>query len=99
MLLLIIIKLMVTLSMGLSTYVYHIAPPEELTPTLSAGISINHVTSVAMPLIAGAVLPYIGYEGIFLGTAVIIGLSIPFALSLQTRNAPLAAQVSPVTAE
>jgi predicted MFS family arabinose efflux permease len=98
-LLLIVIKLMVTLGMGLSTYVYRIAPPEELTPTLSAGISINHVTSVAMPLVAGAVLPYIGYEGIFLGTAVIIGLSIPFALSLQTRNAPVAPQVSPVTAE
>ncbi len=98
-LLLITIKLMVTLGIGLSTYVYRIAPPEELTPTLSAGISINHVTSVAMPLIAGALLPYIGYEGIFLGTAVIIGLSIPLALSLQPRSMPVTAQVSPVTAE
>jgi predicted MFS family arabinose efflux permease len=98
-LLLITIKLMVTLSMGLSTYVYHIAPPEELTPTLSAGISINHVTSVAMPLIAGALLPHIGYEGIFLGTAAIIGLSVPFALALQARSALAPPQTSPVGAE
>jgi predicted MFS family arabinose efflux permease len=84
--LLIVIKLMVTLGMGLSTYVYRIAPPEELTPTLSAGISINHVTSVAMPLVAGALLPTIGYEGIFLGTAGLILLSIPFALAMQVRT-------------
>lgn len=84
--LLIVIKLMVTLGMGLSTYVYRIAPPEELTPTLSAGISINHVTSVAMPLVAGALLPTIGYEGIFLGTAGLILLSIPFSLAMQVRT-------------
>jgi len=45
-LLLLTIKLFTTLGMGLSTYVYRIAPPEELTPTLSAGISINHITGV-----------------------------------------------------
>ncbi len=86
-LLLVVIKLMITASIGLSTYVYRTAPPEELTPTLSAGISINHVTSVAMPLIAGAVLPLIGYEGIFLGTAVLIALSVPFALAMKGREA------------
>ncbi|MBN1261211.1 MAG: MFS transporter [Anaerolineae bacterium] len=85
--LLIIIKLLVTLEIGLDTYIYHIAPPEELTPTLSAGISINHVTSVAMPIVAGALLPAIGYEGIFLGAAGLILLSAPFALSLKPRPA------------
>ncbi len=84
--LLLIIKLLVTLGIGLDTYVYRIAPPEELTPTLSAGISINHVTSVAMPLIAGALLPYIGYAGIFWGTAGLILLSIPFALAMRAEQ-------------
>ncbi|NBD34480.1 MAG: MFS transporter [Chloroflexi bacterium] len=86
--LLLLIKLLVTLGIGLDTYVYRMAPPGELTPTLSAGISINHVTSVAMPLIAGALLPLIGYSGVFWGTAGLILLSIPFALAMQTDRAP-----------
>lgn len=81
--LLIAIRLLWIFSMGLSTYVRRISPPEELTPTLSAGISINHITSVTMPLIAGWLLPTIGFESIFLGTAVIIAISIPFALSMK----------------
>ncbi|MBN1874487.1 MAG: MFS transporter [Anaerolineae bacterium] len=84
-LLLILIKLVVTLGMALSTYVYRTAPPEELTPTLSAGISINHITSVAMPLIAGMLLPIIGYEGIFLGTGGLILLSVPFTLVMRGK--------------
>ncbi len=93
-LLLLAIKLFTTLGMGLSTYIYRIAPPEELTPTLSAGISINHITSVGMPLIAGAVLPLVGYEGIFWGTAGLILISVPFALALQSTAVP---QPSPAT--
>ena len=92
--LLIVIKLTVMLGMGLSTYVYRMAPAEELTPTLSAGISINHVTSVAMPFIAGASLPYIGYEGVFAGTAAMILMSIPFAWALRV-NPRLVPQVEP----
>lgn len=87
-LVLLVIKLLVILEIGLDTYVYRFAPPEELTPTLSAGISINHVTSVAMPLLAGALLPVIGYPGIFLGAAGLIVLSIPFALSMKAPARP-----------
>ena len=96
--LLIVIKLMVMFGMGLSTYVYRTSPPEELTPTLSAGISINHVTSVAMPLMAGALLPIIKYEGIFLGTGMLILLSVPFALALRTRQ-PAVSQIASATAK
>jgi len=92
--LLLVIKLLVTLGIGLDTYVYRIAPPEELTPTLSAGISINHVTSVAMPLVAGALLPVIGYTGIFWGTAGLILFSIPFALAMEPTEAQQAVAVT-----
>jgi len=84
--LLVIIKLLTMFGMGLSTYVRRISSTEELTPTLSAGISINHVTSVAMPLVAGVLLPTIGYEGVFLGSAAIIAISIPFALGLRISD-------------
>jgi len=79
------IRLLGMFGMGLSTYVRRIAPPEELTPTLSAGISVNHVISVTMPLIAGYLLPSIGFEIIFLGTALIIMISVPFALAMKIK--------------
>jgi MFS family permease len=90
------IKLLIVLGMGLSTYVNRIAPEEELTPTLSAGISINHITSVAVPIAAGMLLPIIGYEGIFLGAGAILALSLPFTLSLKVDESTIAqAELSP----
>ncbi|MFN2157840.1 MAG: MFS transporter [Anaerolineae bacterium] len=96
-LLLLVMKLAVMFGLGLNTYVYRLAPEEELTPTLSAGISINHVTSVGMPLLAGALLPVIGYGGVFLGTAGLILLSVPFALQLHV-GAPAERRVEAVQA-
>jgi predicted MFS family arabinose efflux permease len=81
---LILINLLVTLRIGLSTYVNRIAPPEELTPTLSAGVSINHITSVSMSFVAGALLPIVGYQWLCWGAAAIIMLSVPFALAIKT---------------
>ena len=78
------INLLVTLRIGLSTYVNRIAPPEELTPTLSAGVSINHITSVSMSLLAGTLLGLVGYEWLCWGAAGIIMLSVPFALAIKT---------------
>lgn len=77
------IKLLLMLSMAVSTYVNRIAPREELTPTLSAGVSINHISSVVMPLISGAIIPLVGYSGIFLMTGGLVALSVPFALSMR----------------
>jgi MFS family permease len=94
--LLLTIKLVVTLGIALSTYVYRIAPSEELTPTLSAGISINHVTSVGMPMLAGLLLPLIKYEGVFLGTAGLIVLSLPFALAMKVQ-VPIKGEIRPAT--
>jgi len=86
---LIVIKLAAMLEMGVSMYVHKIAPAEELTPTLSAGISINHVTSVLMPLVAGALMPVIGYKGIFTMAAGLIVLSVPFAMALRVTPSPV----------
>jgi predicted MFS family arabinose efflux permease len=87
----VVMKLVTPLGMGLSTYVYRSAPAEELTPTLSAGVTFDHISSVGMPFLAGALLPVIEYEGVFLGAAALILLSIPFARALQIR-APAVAQ-------
>jgi MFS family permease len=87
----VLIKLTQPLGMGLSTYVYRTAPPEELTPTLTAGVTFDHITSVSMPFMYGALLPVIHYQGVFGITAVLILISIPFARALQIR-APIVAR-------
>jgi len=85
---LIAINLLVTLRIGLSTYVNRIAPPEELAPTLSAGVSINHITSVSMSLLAGVLLSIVGYEWLCWGAAGVILLSTPFALAIKVDAPP-----------
>jgi predicted MFS family arabinose efflux permease len=82
------INLLVTLGYGLSSYVNRIAPREELTPTLSAGVSVNHITSVSMSLLAGTLLSIVGYEALCWGAAGVILLSVPFALAIKIVAPP-----------
>jgi predicted MFS family arabinose efflux permease len=84
-LMVIFINLLVTLSMGLSTYVNRIAPPEELTPTLNTGVSFNHITSAGMSVVAGLLLPVVGYKAECWAAVVIIAASVPFALAIRTQ--------------
>lgn len=79
----VIMRLAQILSLGLSVYVHQIAPAEEMTPTLSAGVSVNHISSVAMPILFGALIPLIGYSGVYVGSAILIALSVGFALQLR----------------
>lgn len=95
---LVAINLLATMRIGLSTYVRRIAPPEELTPTLSAGVSINHITSVSMSLVAGTLLGIVGYEWLCWGAAAVIMASVPFALAIKVV-APPALEVQPSGAE
>jgi predicted MFS family arabinose efflux permease len=80
-------KVVRPLGMGLQTYVYRTAPPEELAPTLTAGVTFDHISSVGMPFLVGALLPVIDYRGVFLGAALLIVASIPFARILQVQAA------------
>ena len=96
--LLIAIRFLVYLEMGLSTYVNRIAPSKELVPTLSAGVSVNHITSVTTSLLAGTLLHIVGYEALCFGAATIIMLSVPFAMALKA-SASVATNPSPSTPE
>ncbi|NLD43256.1 MAG: hypothetical protein GX657_07165 [Chloroflexi bacterium] len=91
------INLLITMRIGLSSYVNRIAPPEELAPTLSAGVSVNHLSSVSVSLVAGSLLEVVGYEGLCWGAVGLILLSVPFAWSMRVGQAeatPLAAVAS-----
>ena len=93
-----VIRLGQVLNLGLNVYVHEKAPPEELSPTLSAGVSVNHISSVAMPLIFGALMPTIGYSGVYLLSAVIIAVSIVFVVTMRS-GAPARVSPAPVMAE
>lgn len=60
--------------MARSTYVKKIAvAPEDVTPTLSVGISVDHVVSMSIPFLGGLLWAYAGYKYVFLAaTAVAI---------------------------
>ena len=80
------INLLVMFRIGLHTYINRIAPAEDLSPTLAAGVSINHISSVGISLVAGSLLHTIGYEGLCWGAAGLILASVPFALALRVQR-------------
>lgn len=63
-------------AIALTTYVHKIAPADELKPTLSMGVTMNHVASVFVPLVGGVAWHYFGYQVIFLSGAVISFVSL-----------------------
>lgn len=69
-------NLLFTLGMARSVYVARLTEtPQELTSTLSMGVSINHIASMTIPAIAGALWVAMGYELVFLAAA-FLALSI-----------------------
>jgi len=81
-------------TMALTTYVNRIAPKEEHTPTLSMGVAMNHIASVAMPLAGGLLWQRFGYQWAFLTGVLTAGCSIVVALKLPERDKPLATEIT-----
>jgi MFS family permease len=73
-------------TMAQTTYVNRIAPREEHTATLSMGVAMNHVASVAMPLTGGLLWNYFGYRWVFLTGVVAAALSIAVSLRLPAHK-------------
>lgn len=61
---------------ALTTYLHKIAPDEDLKPTLSMGVTMNHIAAVAAPLIGGFAWRYFGYEVIFLAGSLLAVVSL-----------------------
>ncbi|NLO28532.1 MAG: MFS transporter [Actinobacteria bacterium] len=53
-------------TIGASTYLRKIATPEDISPTLSMGVTILHATAVVVPVVAGVILIFVGYQIPFL---------------------------------
>ena len=61
---------------ALTTYINKIALKEDLKPTLSMGVTMNHFAAVAAPLLGGFAWHYFGYRVIFFSGAVLAFLSL-----------------------
>ncbi len=75
-----------SLSQARSVYVARISSnPSELTGTLSLGISINHIASMAIPSCAGLVWAAFGYEKVFLLATVLAAVVFVSVLMLPAK--------------
>ena len=73
-------------AIALTTYLNRIAPPEDLKPSLSMGVTFNHVSSVTAPLLGGFAWHYFGYQVIFFAGAGFTLVSLVFAQFLPKRE-------------
>lgn len=68
---------------ALTTYVNKLAPPEEIRPTLSMGVTMNHIAAVVTPLVGGILWKAFSYEVIFFGGASVAFISLLVSLQLK----------------
>lgn len=79
--------------MARATYLKKIAvKPEDVSPTLSMGISMDHIVAMIVPWLGGLVWTFFGYEAVFLvGTLIAVG---NFLLARRIDTTPNAGTVA-----
>jgi predicted MFS family arabinose efflux permease len=60
--------------------------PQEITSTLAMGVSINHIASMTIPVLAGTVWARFGYERVFAAAAVLALLLAAIATRVPARD-------------
>lgn len=81
-------QVLFAVGMARTTYLSKIVDrPEDLTPSLSLGVSINHVVSMSLPTLGGIVWDRFGHSWVFLGAAGIALLTLIFASLVRTETA------------
>ena len=63
-------------SIALTTYIHKIAPTEDLKPTISMGITMNHISAVVAPVAGGLAWHFFGYQVIFFSGAALAFVSL-----------------------
>src|SRR5205823_7800782 len=75
-------------SLGINSYLGRIAPPEDVTPSLVMGSTVNHIAAVGVPVVGGLLLSTVGYQVTFLAGAATCVLSVLAALAIRIERAP-----------
>lgn len=70
----------------LTTYIQKIAEPADLMPTLSMGVTCNHLAAVAVPLIGGYLWAAFSYPVMFYGGAVVVAISLSIAARMRIQK-------------
>jgi len=74
--------------MALETYLKKTAQPADITSNISAGVTINHISAIFIPIIGGVVWDVLGFEVTFLFGAAMALISFLFCLKLQRHPEP-----------
>ncbi|HZK86296.1 MAG TPA: MFS transporter [Desulfosporosinus sp.] len=78
-------QVLASVSMARATYLRKIAlSPGDVSPTLSMGITIDHMVSMFVPFLGGFVWTVLGYEYVFIGGAVIATLNLLLTTKMKT---------------
>jgi len=76
-------------NMARTTYLSKIVvKPQDLAPTLSLGITINHAVSMSVPALGGLVWLRYGYPAVFIGAGGVAVLMLLFSLFVRPRRDP-----------
>lgn len=75
--------------------------PEEVSSTLGLGVSINHIASMTIPAVAGALWVHFGYERVFAAAAILALGTAALALRVPRKAEPVEtfAEAAPAAVE
>jgi len=79
---------------GASTYLRKIAAPADLAPSLSMGLTMQHVAAIVVPVMAGFVLNFVGYQVPFFGACGVAIITFFVTLRLGPDKQRCAARVA-----
>jgi hypothetical protein len=80
-------------SLGINSYLGRIAPPEDVTPSLVMGSTVNHIAAVGVPVVGGLLWSTVGYQVTFLAGAATCLFSVLSALAIRIEHAPAARRI------
>ena len=79
-------QLLLSVSMARATYIQKIAvKPEDVTQTLTMGVSIDHIFSISIAVSGGFIWLKLGYQYVFLLGAIIAVINFFSALQIKTK--------------
>jgi len=78
---------MSAVEMARSTYIRKIAVhPDDVTPTLAAGTSFDHIVAMTIPFFGGLLWATLGYKYVFLAAAVIAVINLILSMQIKIEN-------------
>jgi predicted MFS family arabinose efflux permease len=79
---------------GASTYLRKIATQADLAPSLAMGVTMQHAAAIVVPVAAGFILTYVGYQIPFYGACGVAVISVFVTLRLDPVKQKCAARVA-----